>query len=132
MPGSVSNANPSTVLPDGLARQFAASREWLSLRNEYKNGETQVGSVVSSSRKSWQQTRRLVAASLQTLRAFYDARNGAQESFYFYDLITNKTAVYDATGVLTTGRHTVRFDGEWNQTAYMGRSEAPFRLVEVN
>ena len=130
MPGSVPNASPATVMPDGLARMFTASREFWAHENTYRAGERQTGLLVSTSRKAWVVTRRLVAASLVALRDFYDARG--VESFYFYDLITTKTAVYDATGTLTAGRHTVVFRGEWSQAAGMARTDCPIRLVEVN
>ena len=69
---------------------------------------------------------------LDALRAFYDARSGPTEPFYFYDPYdTNPRFSYDPTGLVTVGRYTVRFEGDWNQLTALGRSELNITLVEV-
>lgn len=130
MPGSVQNANPVTVMPDGLARSFTAGRVFWYRINSYRNGEQQVSLLAATSRNSWVFRHRLGMTDLVALRDFVDARG--VEPFYFYDLITDKSAVYDATGVLTTGRHTVRFNGDWSQVAGMSRGSVDLQLLEVN
>ncbi len=86
MPGSVAIATPTTVLPFSLCRSFAHAREYPIQVNEYRNGESQRGRLADTSRKRWRLGKRLTAAELAALRDFYDARNGPQEPFWFYDL----------------------------------------------
>ena len=132
MPGSVQNAAPATVLPQSLCRTFAHERAYPLIENEYKNGESQRSVLATNSRRRWRLAKRLTAAVLQSLRDFFDARNGATEPFYFYDPYdTNPRFSYDPTGVVTVGRYTVRFEGDWNQLTALGRSEINITLVEV-
>src|SRR4051794_31281182 len=132
MPGSIQNAAPATVLPQSLSRAFARSQEYPVIENEYRNGESQRSVPVNNSRKRWRLAKRLPPSPLQTLRDFYDARSGPTEPFYFYDPYeTNPKFSWDPTGVATTGRYTVRFDGEWNQSSGPGRSDATLELIEL-
>jgi hypothetical protein len=132
MPGSVQNAAPTTVLPFSLCRSFVHERAYPLIENEYKNGESQRTVLATNSRRRWRLAKRLTPAALQTLRAFFDARSGATEPFYFYDPYdTNPRFSYDPTGVVTVGRYTVRFEGDWNQLTALGRSEINITLVEV-
>jgi hypothetical protein len=128
--GSVLNASPSTVLPNNLCRAFVVRRRFFARLNAYRAGETQVGLLSSTARSEWEISRRLTAVQLVTLRDFFDARG--VESFYFYDLLTHKSATYDPTGVLTTGRYTVRFMFRWSQSMEIARSVVPIGLMEVN
>jgi hypothetical protein len=130
MPGSVENAAPTTVLPWALCRAFSHSREYAVLDNEYKNGESQRCKLVETSRKSWELSRRLTPTLLATLRAFFDARKGPQEPFFFYDP-WDSGFTYDPTGVQTLGRYTVRFEGSWSQAAGIGRTDVDLALVEL-
>ena len=132
MPGSVQNAAPSTVLPQSLCRAFTHERAYPLIENEYKNGESQRSVLATNSRKRWRLTKRLTPAALQTLRTFYDARNGTTEPFFFYDPYdTNPKFSYDPTGQVTTGRYTVRFDGAWSQSDDIGRLNTEIALVET-
>jgi phage-related protein len=132
MPSSVQNAAPSTVLPNSLCRAFARSHEYPVVESEYRNGESQRAVLASNSRKRWRLVKRLTPALLEQLRAFYEARKGPTEPFYFYDPYeTNPKFSYDPIGVATAGRYTVRFDSEWNQTAGLGRSDVSIELVEL-
>ena len=133
MPGSVSNATPSTVLPQILARAFSRSQEYIVIANEYRNGESQRRRVTETSRKTWRFTRRMTTAQLQALRNFYFARHGAHQPFYAYDpLETVPKFSHDPTGVDTNGRYTVRFASDWNQSVFAGgRAEATIQFVEV-
>ncbi|MEN6532169.1 MAG: hypothetical protein ABFD89_00805 [Bryobacteraceae bacterium] len=132
MPGSVANAAPVTVLPEGLCAAFEHSREWAVIDNEYQNGESQRSYLSATSRKKWTLTKRLTATQLGTLRTFYEARGGPKEPFYFYDPYeTSPKFSYDATGATTTGRYTVRFNGKWNQSSSLGRSEVSLELIEL-
>ena len=132
MPGSVLNAAPATVLPQSLCRTFVHERVYPLVENEYKNGESQRSVLATNSRRRWRLAKRLAPSALQTLREFFDARNGATEPFYFYDPYdTNPKFSYDPTGVVTVGRYTVRFSGDWQQSSGLGRSDIQIELLEL-
>ena len=132
MPGNVQNAAPATVLPHSLCRAFEHSREYPVIDNEYRNGESQRSVQATNSRKRWRLSKRLPPAQLQTLRDFYDARNGAHEPFYFYDPYeTNPKFSWDASGQAAAGRHVVRFASDWSQSVGLGRSDVQIELVEL-
>lgn len=132
MPGSVQNAAPATVLPNSLCRAFTRSQTYPVVENEYRNGESQRAALAATSRKRWRLAKRLTPALLLELRDFYDARKGPTEAFYFYDPYdTNPKFSHDPTGVVTTGRYTVRFDCEWAQTIGPGRSDVNIELVDL-
>lgn len=137
MPGSVSNAAPSTVLPQSLCTAFRASREYPLLANEYKDGESQRYVQADSSRKSWVLAKRLTAAQLSTLRSFVEARRGPLEPFYYYDHYSPATghaigSNYDETGASTVGRYTVCFTMDWAQNAPgPGRFEVELAMIEL-
>jgi phage-related protein len=132
MPGNVQNAAPSTVLPQSLSRSFVHERAYPLIENEYKNGESQRSVLATTSRKRWRLAKRLTPAALQTLRAFYDARGGTVEPFYFYDPYeTNPKFSYDPTGQATTGRYTVRFNSDWQQSSGPERSDVQIELLEL-
>jgi phage-related protein len=132
MPGSVQNAAPLTVLPASLARAFVHEREYPALDNEYRNGESQRSVQAANSRKRWRLAKRLTSAQLAALRDFYEARKGATEPFYFYDPYeTSPKFSHDPTGQAVAGRYTVRFGGEWKQSARLARTEAQIELIEL-
>ena len=132
MPGSVQNAAPATVLPQSLCRTFVHERMYPLIENEYKNGESQRSVLATNSRRRWRLAKRLTPTALQTLRDFFDARNGSTEAFYFYDPYdTNPKFSYDPTGVATVGRYTVRFNGDWQQSSGLGRSDVQIELLEL-
>lgn len=131
MPGNVSNAAPTTVLPLSLCTKFVPSREIAMDENSYADGESQRALLVATSRKSWKLSKRLAPTALATLRAFYVARNGPQQPFYFYDP-NDSGFSYDPTGAATVGRYTVRFDGPWAQVIGLGRADvSDIALVEL-
>ena len=132
MPGSVQNAAPATVLPLSLCKSFVHERAYPLIENEYKNGESQRSVLATNSRRRWRLTKRLPPAALQTLRNFYEARNGTTEAFYFYDPYeTSPKFSYDPTGVMTIGRYTVRFNSDWQQSSGPGRSDVQMELLEL-
>ena len=132
MPGSVQNAVPTAVLPQSLSRAFGHAREYIVIENEYRNGESQRSRLVETSRKRWRTARRLTPTLLDAFRDFYDARNGPQEPFYFYDpWDTTPKFSHDPTGTATQGRYTVRFEGPWEQMVGMGRGDVGISLVEL-
>jgi hypothetical protein len=90
------------------------SQEYPVVANEYRNGESQLSVLAANNRKRWRLAMRLPPVRFQELREFYDARSGATEPFYFYDLCeTNQRCSGDPTGQATTGRYIVRFEGAW-------------------
>lgn len=134
MPGNVSNAAPATVFPQILCTAFQQVREIAVQGNEYRNGESQRALQVASSRRKWVLAARLSASLLTTLRAFYLARRGATEAFYYYDpfAVVPIGSNFDATGASPIGRVTVRFEGEWQQSMGIARTDTQVQLVEVN
>lgn len=121
------------MLPNNLCRAFSHRREMAVNVNLYKDGASQVGLLVSAGapRLAWSLGYRLSASALVTLRGWYEAWQGSQWAFYFYDLANEKTAVYDPTGAATTGRYTVRFSGGWQQSMGIGRGDVQVELVQV-
>jgi phage-related protein len=132
MPGSVQNAEPLTVMPVSLSRSFAHERAYPAVESEYRNGESQRSAQATNSRKKWNLIKRLTPSQLAVLRAFYDARNGTHEPFYFYDPYeTNPKFSHDPTGAAVAGKYRVRFSSDWNQSIGPGRSDVQIELIEV-
>ncbi len=132
MPGSVQNAAPVVVMPPSLSTAFAQAREYPVHVSEYRNGESQRGRLADASRKRWRLAKRLAPAALAALRDFYDARNGPQEPFLFYDPYeTSPPFSHDPTGAASQGRYTVRFEGAWSQETGISRSDLQIELVEL-
>lgn len=132
MPGSIQNAAPTAVMPLSLSRSFAPSREYPLIENEYKDGTSQRSLQATTSRKRWKLTKRLTPTQLSALRTFYFARNGPLGEFYFYDPFeTSPKFSYDPTGVATTGRYTVHFDGSWQRLITFSRADADLALAQI-
>jgi len=132
MPSSVQNAAPTTVLPATLSRAFEHTREFLVSVNEYMDGSSQRGLLANTSRKRWRLAKRLMPVKMAELRAFYEARSGPHEAFYFYDPYeSNPRFSYDPTGATVQGRYTVRFDGGWSQAMGLARGDVEIQLIEV-
>lgn len=132
MPGSVSAAAASTVMPLSLSTAFRAEREYPVAVNELGDGSAPRRVLAASSRKRWTLAKRLTPALMALLRAFFEARNGGHEAFYFYDpLETSPMGGYDPTGASATGRFKVRFDGGWSHASGLARGTVEIRLIEV-
>lgn len=134
MPGSVANAVSIGVMPFSLCTMFAASRQWSCDINEYPDGSSQRLYRTTTSRKRWEMSKRLSPAQNEVeLGTFWNLCDGRTEAFYFYDLLDDKTAVYDATGTALTARYLVRFDNDWIQSVFMGGriNHDRIALVEV-
>ena len=134
MPGSVSNAVAVGVLPASLCTAFKEVRNWQSRANDYHDGARQSMAVVSTSRRAWSLKRRLAAAAIATLWTFWTGNQ--HTAFYYYDPFepASGQAVgsnYDATGVSTQGRYTVRFNGDWNESIFIPRADCTLDLIEV-
>jgi len=128
MPGNVATATASIVMPLVLCSSFQRSETWKSNVNGYANGEHEAASLVTNSRRVWELTVPMAAAALVALRDFFDARNGQQLPFYFYD---THEGVYDDTGTLANGRYLVRFASAWSHSRQVGRQPASISLIEL-
>jgi hypothetical protein len=134
MPGNIAVASPSVVMPQSLCLSFIESREFPQLENLYHDGTREVGALASSSRKSFKLSRALPPTPLATLKAFWDSVGGGLKPFYFYNPYEGSPvgANYDATGVGTTGRYVVVFQGNWSQNTEITRTTVPnLALIEV-
>ena len=134
MPGNIAVASPTVVMPQSLCLSFTESREYPQLENMYHDGTREVALLATSSRKSFKLSRKLMPTPLATLKAFWDSVSGGLKPFYFYNPYegTPVGANYDATGVSTTGRYVVVFQGSWSQTTEMQRTTVPnLALIEV-
>ncbi len=132
MPGSVSSASVTagTVLPLSLSKAFVHTREIPTIVGLYKDGSSDRKFLAEDSRKRWKLSKRLPIDALEALRDFYDARKGSHQPFYFYDPYESNFT-YDPTGVTLTGRYTVRFEGGWDQSSEIARSETGIALVQI-
>lgn len=133
MPLNLAAAAPATVLPAALASAYERTDSYEVRISEYPSGESQRDVAASSLRRTWSLARSLRPAAYAALLAFYAARKGSLEPFFFYDPFdTAPFGSHDATGVATTGRYTVRFAGSLTATfGAPGRPEGRFGLVEV-
>lgn len=127
MPGIVSQATASTVLPPGLASAYTECPAWPVLGNgPLPDGSRLTRVQGAADRLEWKLARRPTGAAYDTLLAFWVARKGAHQTFYFYPVL----AQYDATGVSTTGRYLVRFLGAFRHERLSGIDGARFDLVQ--
>lgn len=83
--------------------------------------------MATTVRRSWEIGRRLTFTEWTALLAFFEARLGSLEPFFFYPLLAH----YDPTGQSATGRFVVRFADSLSRTLLAGRNEIRFRLIEV-
>lgn len=120
------------VMPAGLCTVFVHQRDYPVLEAEYRNGESQRSIQATHSRRRWRLSRRVTPAQLAVLRAFYEARKGPIEPFYFYDTWeTVPKFSHDPTGQAIAGRYKVRFAGSWQQSVELSRADVAIELVEV-
>mgnify|MGYP000308328220 FL=1 len=133
MPGSVAAASASAVLPLFISVSFEHARQWGVEDNTYVCGDSQCRTLTTTSRKTWRLTKRLTPDQWDDLLAFWIARNGTLDPFYFYDgTETTPRWTWDATGVSTTGRYTVRFGNtRMVGTLSIPRSETEIELIEI-
>jgi len=128
MPGNVAPAAPATVLPNHLCSLFRETRVWpVRESGGYADGRYQSEVQAATSRKSWEIAKLLTFTQWFELLTFFDARNGSQQAFHWYPLISD----YDPTGVSVIGRWLVRFDGALSRTYRLGRQEVSLHLIQV-
>jgi hypothetical protein len=129
MPGNIQNAVPSGVMPYALCTAFSESREYAQLQAQYHDGTVQRSQLAASSRRTFKVSQRLNAAKAAALKTFWDGQQGGVVPFVFYNLIEG---TYDPTGNSVTGRYTVVFRSNWQQTTGLARTDVQnFELVEV-
>src|ERR1035441_10693935 len=85
MPGNLTAAAPSGVLPASLSTAFTESRVYEQLQNRYHDGTPQTSQLAQTSRRTFRLTKRLTASALATLYAFVAAQEGGTIPFLFYN-----------------------------------------------
>ena len=129
MPGNVQNAAPSGVMPYALCAAFTESREYVQLQSQYHDGTIQRSQLAASSRRTFTVSQRLDATKVAALKTFWDGQQGGVIPFLFYNLIEG---AYDPTGNSVTGRYTVVFRSNWQQTTGLARTDVQnLQLIEV-
>lgn len=128
MPGIVTQAIASTVLPYSLASEFVETFDWPIVENgPFPDGRYLRHKQGAASRRSWRLNRRLASSQFSDLLTFWAARRGPHQAFYFYPVQSQ----HDATGVATAGRFLVRFFGSLSVTYTIGRDTAEFGLIQL-
>lgn len=129
MPGNLQNAVPSGVMPYALCTAFSESREYAQLQAQYHDGTVQRSQLASTSRRTFKVSQRLNATKAAALRTFWDGQQGGIVPFVFYNLIEG---AYDPSGNSVTGRYTVVFRSNWQQTTGLARTDVQnLELIEV-
>jgi hypothetical protein len=129
MPGNIQNAVPSCVMPYALCTAFAESREYAQLQAQYHDGTVQRSQLAGTSRRTFKVSQRLNATKAVALKTFWDGQQGGVVPFVFYNLIEG---TYDPTGNSVTGRYTVVFRSNWQQTTGLARTDVQsLELIEV-
>lgn len=107
MPSNVPAANPTTVLPAHLAREFEREQYWPVDENEYADGDRQSKAQTTTPTIRWRITPNMDAAKQVEMWNFLKARRFI-ETFYFYDgTETSPPWSHDPTGVNPVGRYVV-------------------------
>ena len=128
MPGNVGISTATTVLPYGLCSAWGEGFMFPIISSEeYADGSTQCRKDADVWRREWQLTRHLTWTEFTALRAFWQARRGCLEAFYFYP----RKQDYDQTGGSSTGRYKVKFSGQITDEYGIGRMTMTLGLTEV-
>jgi hypothetical protein len=114
-------------MPYALCTAFSESREYAQL--QYHDGTVQRSQLASTSRRTFKVSQRLNATKVAALKTFWDGQQGGVVPFVFYNLIEG---TYDPTGNSVTGRYTVVFRSNWQQTTGLARTDVQnLELIEV-
>jgi hypothetical protein len=127
MPGTLAYAAPATVLPQSLWTAFELTKAWPTILNAYPDGSYQPRVDGDYPRHAWKLARRPTYAQWLDLKAFWLARRGGFESFWFYPDFED----WDETGASEYGRFTVRFDGPFPTTISLCRWSPQLALIEL-
>jgi hypothetical protein len=129
MPGNLQAAVPSGVMPYALCTAFSETREYVQLQAQYHDGTVQRSQLASTSRRTFKVSQRLNATKAAALKTFWDGQQGGVVPFVLYNLIEG---TYDPTGNSVTGRYTVVFRSNWQQTTGLARTDVQnLELIEV-
>lgn len=146
MPGNLAIASvspASTVFPLSLSASYTEVQHFPVLVVQYHDGtieDSLIEDGVNSPRpeRSWRLSKRLTPADHATLLAFWENTVfGGLKPFYFYDPFDPAPGQpigsnYDPNGISTQGRVTVRFVGNWSQSAGLTLVDIPdLMLVET-
>ena len=127
MPGTLAYAAPTAVFPGGLYTAISQNNEWPNQAVAYPDGNQQVRTDGANGRHSWTVSQRRTYVQFMAFKAFWAAMRGPLVPFYFYA----DPKYYDASGVSTAGRYTVRFDGEMAASYDMPRWSVQLRIIEI-
>jgi hypothetical protein len=143
MPGNVSAAVATAVMPQTLFTAFTESRSFEMLSAQYHDGTIERSLIEDGinppeSIRSWKLTKSLPAPDFNALLAFYEQQNGGLIPFYFYNPFealpgTPFGSNFDPTGNAIEGRHAGVFRGDsWSQTTGISRTDTPFEIAEID
>jgi len=130
MPGNITHATPTAVMPARLARAFQESLRLEANLNMYPDGSSDRLALAQNVRHYFAMTEGLTASDWVTLKNFFLQWQG--KAFYFYNLReTVPPFTWDPTGANPVGRYTVVFDGSWSDTYQAARTAVTLALREV-
>jgi hypothetical protein len=115
MPGNITPAAPSQVMPQHLATAFHEELHLEADLNVYPDGSSDRNALALNNRRYFSIQRTLMPAEWTALWQFYLQQQG--RAFYFYNpRETVPPFSFDPTGQNTVGRYTVVFDSAWSET----------------
>jgi|GEM_PF-856905 len=106
-------------MPYALCAVFSEVREYAQLQAQYLDGTNERSQLAQTSWKMFKLVRRLTAARMAAVKAFWGSQQGGVVPFLFYNLAEG---AYDPTGNSTQGQHMVVFRGNWSQANGMLRA----------
>jgi|SRR5262249_43685277 len=131
MPGIITPANPTEVMPFTLCAAFTEQLEYKCFLNTYQDGSSDRIAQADNPRHFFRLTRKLTASQYTTLYNFYQAH--LIKPFWFYNLPeTVPPFTWDINGNAPDGRYAVVFDGSWSDQVLLGRSQVSLGLREVD
>jgi len=130
LPGNITPAQPSDVMPAGLCAAFTEELRLEGFCNTYPDGSSDRAALALNARHFFRFTRNVTGVDYTALWTFVLAH--LVEPFYFYNLReTVPPFAWDATGQATSGRYIVAVDGNWSDQMAIGRSQVSLGLREV-
>ena len=115
MPGNLTPANPTVVMPAHLSRAFHEELHLECDLNLYPDGSSDRNALALNNRRYFTMQQSLAPDAWKQLRTFFYNQQG--KAFYFYNpRETVPPFTTDPTGNNTVGRYTVTFDGQWTET----------------
>jgi hypothetical protein len=130
MPGNVRNAMATVTMPATLSTQFVREQGFPVQVSVYRDGRSQREAQADTPQRQWRLAKRLAPVSLAELRAFYEARGGPLEPFFFYDPYETDPPFAPAPAG-DAGKYIVRFEGSFEQQSGIARADVNVTLVQV-